>query len=124
MSNPRLILTGFAAVALSMTSACVTDPNTGQKHVSGAAIGAGAGAFGGLLFGGLVGGGAGRVIGAGIGAVAGAAIGTDQDRQTRKLKEQTAGEGVEVQPPRGDAAQEAQDRTRADQGTRDATRGY
>lgn len=124
MSNPRLILTGFAAVAFTMTSACVTDPNTGQKRVSGAAIGAGAGAFGGLLFGGLVGGGAGRVIGAGIGAVAGAAIGTDQDRQTRRLKEQTAGEGVEVQPPESDANLGAQSRPRANQGTQDPARGY
>lgn len=124
MNNPRLIVSGFAGLALLMTSACVTDPNTGQKRVSGAAIGAGAGAFGGLLFGGLVGGGAGRVIGAGIGAVAGAAIGTDQDRQTRKLKEQTAGEGVDVQPPRGDANLDAQGRPRASQGTPDTTRGY
>lgn len=124
MNNPRPIVAGFAALALMMTSGCVTDPNTGQKHVSGAAIGAGAGAFGGLLFGGLVGGGAGRVIGAGIGAVAGAAIGTDQDKQTRRLKEQTAGQGVDVQPPESDANLDAQGRPRANQGTQDTTRGY
>lgn len=124
MNNPRLIVTGFAAVALMTTSACVTDPNTGQKRVSGAAIGAGAGAFGGLLFGGLVGGGAGRVIGAGIGAVAGAAIGTDQDRQTRRLKEQTAGEGVDVQPPQDDANPQVQGGPRSNQGPEGTTRGY
>lgn len=124
MNNPRLFLNGFAAVALMTTSACVTDPNTGQKRVSGAAVGAGAGAVAGLLFGGLVGGGGARVLGAGIGAVAGAAIGTDQDRQTRKLKEQTAGEGVDVQPPQGDANLEAQGGPRANQRTQDTTRGY
>lgn len=124
MNNSRVIVTGFAALALMMTSACVTDPNTGQKRVSGVAIGAGAGAVGGFLFGGLVGGGAGRVLGAGIGALAGAAIGTDQDRRTRTLKEQTTGEGVDVQPARGDANMEAQGSPRANQGTQDTTRGY
>ena len=56
MHKPRLITAGIAASALLMTSACVTDPNTGQQKASRTAIGAGAGALAGLLLGGLIGG--------------------------------------------------------------------
>ena len=83
-------------MSLVTVSACVTDPNTGEKKVSRtAAVGAG-GALAGLLLGGLIGGGTGRIIGAGIGGVAGAAVGYQMDKQIKELKEQTAGSGVDV----------------------------
>jgi len=90
--------TGIAALAaLSlMTTGCVTDPNTGHRKVSRAAIGAGAGVVGGILIGGLIGGGTGRIIGAGIGGIVGGSIGYAKDRQIRELREKTAGTGVDV----------------------------
>ena len=94
----RFAVATCATVALLMTSACVTDPNTGQPKVSRTAIGAGAGVLGGLLLGGLIGGPTGRIIGAGIGGVAGGAIGYSMDKQIRELKEKTEGTGVEVRP--------------------------
>ena len=85
--------------ALLTTSACVTDPNTGQRHVSKAAIGALAGAALGTGTGALVGGHHNRtemIVGAGIGAIAGGAVGGYMDRQERKLRQETAGTGVQV----------------------------
>ncbi len=81
------------------TAACTTDPNTGQRQISKAAIGGIGGALGGYLLGDLVGGKRDRtekILGAGIGAVAGAGIGAYMDAQERKLREQTAGSGVDV----------------------------
>ncbi|MFX8949723.1 hypothetical protein ABTM92_19390, partial [Acinetobacter baumannii] len=75
MKNSRVIITSLCAVSLLSLSACVTDPNTGEKKVSRTAIGGGVGALGGLLLGGLIGGGTGRILGAGIGGIAGAAVG-------------------------------------------------
>lgn len=91
--------TAAAAIALAATAACTTDPNTGERRVSSAAIGAGVGALGGLLAGDLVGGRRDRtekIVGAGIGAIAGGAIGNYMDRQERELRERTAGTDVEV----------------------------
>lgn len=96
MKKSRLVVSSLAAMSLVTVSACVTDPNTGEKKVSRtAAVGAG-GALAGLLLGGLIGGGTGRIIGAGIGGVAGAAVGYQMDKQIKELKEQTAGSGVDV----------------------------
>ena len=96
MKNSRLAVSSLAAMSLVTVSACVTDPNTGEKKVSRtAAVGAG-GALAGLLLGGLIGGGTGRIIGAGIGGIAGAAVGYQMDKQIKELKEQTAGSGVDV----------------------------
>ncbi|MDQ4420512.1 OmpA family protein [Sphingobium sp. DEHP117] len=81
------------------TTACVTDPDTGRKTISKAAIGGVGGALGGYLLGDLVGGKRDRtekILGAGIGAVAGAGIGAYMDAQEKKLRERTAGTGVEV----------------------------
>jgi hypothetical protein len=39
MKNSRMFISSLAAAALLTTSACVTDPNTGQKKVSRTAIG-------------------------------------------------------------------------------------
>lgn len=90
---------GLALVALLATSACVTDPDTGQRKVSKAAIGGLGGALGGYLLGDVVGGKRDRtekIVGAGIGALAGAGVGAYMDAQERKLREQTAGTGVDV----------------------------
>ncbi|PCD03259.1 hypothetical protein COC42_02285 [Sphingomonas spermidinifaciens] len=92
---------GIVAViaSLGVTSACVTDPETGERRISKAAIGGLGGAFGGYLLGDIVGGRRDRtekIVGAGIGALAGAGIGAYMDRQERELRERTAGTGVEV----------------------------
>ena len=91
-----LVLVG----ALSLLAGCVTDPYTGQQQMTkpgtGALIGSGAGA----LLGALIGGRDNRaetIIGAGIGAIAGAGIGQYMDRQEQKLRQQTAGTGIEVE---------------------------
>lgn len=88
------------AVALLGTTACTTDPVTGQQRVSKAAIGAGVGVLGGYLAGDILGGRHDRtekVVGAGIGAIAGGAIGAYMDRQERDLRARTAGTGIDVQ---------------------------
>jgi outer membrane protein OmpA-like peptidoglycan-associated protein len=97
----RWFVSGFAASALLATSACVTDPNTGQKKVSRTAIGGVGGAVLGGLLGGVIGGKTGRIIGAGLGGVAGGVVGYKMDQQIKELKEQTAGSGVDVTPTDG-----------------------
>lgn len=88
-----------ALAALALTSACVTDPVTGEQRMSKAGIGALGGALGGYLLGDIVGGRRDRtekILGAGIGAIAGGAIGSYMDRQEREIRERTAGTDVEV----------------------------
>lgn len=85
--------------ALLPLSACVTDPETGKRTISKAAIGGVGGALGGYLLGDLIGGRRDRtekIVGAGIGAVAGAGVGYYMDEQEKKLRQQTAGTGVNV----------------------------
>ncbi len=96
MTKSRLLVSSFAAVSLLTVSACVTDPNTGEKKVSRTAIGGVGGAIIGGLLGGVIGGKTGRIVGAGIGGVAGGVIGYQKDKQIKELKEQTAGSGVDV----------------------------
>lgn len=104
MRISRILVSSFALAALVSTSACVTDPNTGERKVSRTAIGGVGGAAAGYLLGGLIGGGTGRILGAGIGGVAGAAVGYQMDKQIKELKEQTAGSGIDVtQTPDGKA---------------------
>ena len=98
ISHRILGAAGLAAM-LATTAACTTDPDTGERRVSKAAIGGIGGALGGYLLGDLVGGRRDRtekILGAGIGAVAGAGIGAYMDAQERKLREETAGTGVDV----------------------------
>ncbi len=97
MKTSRILLSGTAALALLGTSACVTDPNTGEQKVSRTAIGAAVGGTLGYLLGGAVGGDTARIIGAGIGGSAGAVIGKQFDDQIKELDEQTAGSGVDVE---------------------------
>ena len=93
----------LTALALSgavvVTTACTTDPYTGRRTISKAAIGAGVGLLGGYLAGDVVGGRSDRrakIIGAGVGALAGGAVGAYMDRQEADLRRQTVGTGVEV----------------------------
>ena len=98
MANSKFILCAALVAALPL-SACTTNPETGNKRISKAAIGGLGGALGGYLLGDLVGGRRDRtekILGAGIGAVAGAGIGHYMDEQEKKLRKQTAGSGVNV----------------------------
>ena len=96
MKNSRIIVSSLAAVSLLGVSACVTDPNTGERHVSRTAIGGAGGAALGYLLGGLIGGKTARIVGAGIGGVAGGVVGYQLDQQIRELDEATEGTGVDV----------------------------
>ena len=96
MNKSRFLVSSLAAVSLLGVSACVTDPNTGEQHVSRTAIGGVGGAALGYLLGGLVGGKTARIVGAGIGGVAGGVVGYQLDQQIRELDEATEGTGVDV----------------------------
>ena len=99
--SKRIVATAAAALLLSTTAACVTNPETGEREFpTRTVIGAGAGAIGGYLLGDLIGGRRDRterIVGAGIGAVAGGAIGQYMDRQEQELKRRTEGTGVVVE---------------------------
>ena len=90
-----------AAAALMTTSACVTNPNTGEREFqTRTAIGAAVGAIAGYIVGDLIGGRRDRtekIVGAGIGTIAGAAVGQYMDRQERELRRKTEGTGVVVE---------------------------
>lgn len=97
LAGKTLILAALASATL--TAGCVTDPVTGERKISKAAIGGIGGAFGGYLLGDLVGGRNDRtekIIGAGIGGLAGAGVGAYMDRQERELRQKTAGTDVDV----------------------------
>ena len=59
-------------LAVSMLTACATDPYAGESKVSKTAWGTGIGALAGAGIGALAGGEKGALIGAGVGAAAGA----------------------------------------------------
>lgn len=99
MRISRSIVGMGAALSLMGATACTTDPVTGERQISKAAIGAGLGAALGAGTGALVGGRHSRteaIVGAGIGAIAGGAIGAYMDKQERELRAKTAGTDVEV----------------------------
>ena len=96
MKTSRLLTSAAAVCALVTVSACVTDPNTGERKVSRTAIGGVGGAGLGYLLGSVIGGKTARILGAGIGGVAGGAIGYQKDKQIRELRESTAGSGIDV----------------------------
>jgi outer membrane protein OmpA-like peptidoglycan-associated protein len=96
MKNSRLLTSAAAVLSLVAVSACVTDPNTGERKVSRTAIGGVGGAGLGYLLGSVIGGKTARILGAGIGGVAGGVVGYQMDKQIRELKEQTAGSGIDV----------------------------
>ena len=96
MQKSKIIMSSVAALSLLGTTACVTDPNTGESKVSRTAIGGVGGAVLGGLLGGVIGGKTGRIVGAVGGAAAGGYVGYRMDQQIKELKEQTAGSGVDV----------------------------
>lgn len=96
MKTPRILVAALASASLLTVSACVTDPNTGEKKVSRTVLGAGGGAVLGGLLGGVIGGKTGRIIGAVAGGAAGGYVGYRMDQQIKELKEGTAGSGVDV----------------------------
>lgn len=96
MKKSRILTASLAAVSLLTVSACVTDPNTGEKKVSRTVLGGAGGAVLGGLLGGVIGGKTGRIVGAVGGAAAGGYVGYKMDQQIKELKEQTAGSGVDV----------------------------
>ena len=96
MKKTRFLTASLAAVSLLSVSACVTDPNTGEKKISRTVLGTAGGAIAGGLLGGVIGGKTGRIIGAVGGAAAGGYVGYRMDEQIKELKEQTAGSGVDV----------------------------
>ena len=96
MRTSRALIASLAAFSLVSLSACVTDPNTGEKKISRTVLGSVSGAVAGGLLGGVIGGKTGRIIGAGVGGVAGGVVGYKMDQQIKELKEQTAGSGIDV----------------------------
>ncbi|RGP41789.1 Outer membrane lipoprotein pcp [Altererythrobacter insulae] len=96
MKTSRIMLSGLAAASLLGTSACVTDPNTGEQKISRTGIGGVGGAVLGGLLGGAIGGKTGRIIGAAAGGVGGAVVGYQMDKQIKELKEETEGSGIDV----------------------------
>ncbi len=86
------------AGALLVTTACTTDPFTGQPQISNTAGGAVIGAAVGAGLGALAGGDDRKnaLIGAGVGLLAGGAIGNYMDRQEAELAAQLQGTGVSV----------------------------
>ncbi len=100
MKTNMIKLTLLASIGAVALTGCVTDPVTGEKRISKAAIGGVGGALGGYLLGDLIGGKNSRteeIVGAGIGAVAGAGVGYYMDQQEKKLRERTAGTGIDVE---------------------------
>ena len=98
--SKRILASAGAAFLLATTAACITDPNTGERRVSKAAIGAVIGGGAGYLLGEVLGGRRDRterIIGAGVGAIAGGAVGAYMDRQEQELRRRTAGTGVEIE---------------------------
>ncbi|MEO9601495.1 OmpA family protein [Parasphingorhabdus sp.] len=95
----RSIITAASLTALALTSGCVTNPETGNRTISKTAIGGLGGVVGGYLLGDILGGRNDRtakIVGAGLGGLAGAGIGYYMDEQEKKLRQQTAGTGVDV----------------------------
>ena len=88
-------------LAVSMLTACATDPYTGESKVSKTAWGTGIGAVAGAGIGALAGGEKGALIGAGVGAAAGAGTGAYMDVQARKLRQELLNTGVQVQEANG-----------------------
>ncbi|ANU06676.1 OmpA family protein [Paraurantiacibacter namhicola] len=104
MNIKKLLVSSTAALALMGTSACVTDPNTGEKKVSRTAIGGVGGAALGYLLGGVIGGKTARIVGAAAGGAIGGYVGYRMDEQIREIDEATEGSGIDVsQTPDGEA---------------------
>ncbi|NVD45033.1 OmpA family protein [Qipengyuania atrilutea] len=97
MKRSKIFIASLASISLLGVSACVTDPNTGERKISRTSIGAALGGTLGYVLGDVIGGSTARIIGAGIGGSAGAVIGKQFDDQIRELEEETAGSGIDVE---------------------------
>ena len=104
MQFSRKVTAGLACLSLVTVSACVTDPNTGERKISRTAIGGVGGALAGTLLGGLIGGRTARIAGAVAGGALGGYVGYRMDQQIKELREQTAGSGVDVSETDGGQA--------------------
>ena len=104
MKTSRKLTASLAALSLVTVSACVTDPNTGERHVSRTVLGSAGGAVAGALLGGLIGGKTARIAGAVAGGAVGGYVGYRMDEQIRELEEATAGSGVDVDQIPGEDA--------------------
>lgn len=104
MKTSRIVLSSLAAASLLGTSACVTDPNTGEKKISRTAIGGVGGAVVGGLLGGVIGGKTARVVGAVAGGAVGGYVGYKMDQQIKELEEETEGTGIDVTETDGGSA--------------------
>lgn len=99
MFTKQIFYTAMSLSALALASGCTTNPETGNRVISKAAIGGIGGALGGYLLGDIIGGRNDRtakIVGAGLGGLAGAGVGYYMDEQEKKLREQTAGTGIDV----------------------------
>lgn len=98
MLNTHFHGTVAAGLALLLLAGCATNPETGQREMTKTGKGAAIGAAAGALLGGVSGGDRGQraAIGAAAGAAIGAGIGKYMKTQEDKLRQQTAGTGVEV----------------------------
>jgi outer membrane protein OmpA-like peptidoglycan-associated protein len=99
MLRTKSVAAAALLALLGTTTACTTDPQTGERRISKTAIGGIGGALGGYLLGDLVGGRRDRtekLVGAGLGGLAGAGIGAYMDKQERDLRARTAGTDVQV----------------------------
>ncbi len=99
MRTKQTFIAALSLSALALSSGCTTNPETGNRVLSKAAIGGIGGALGGYLLGDIIGGRNDRtakIVGAGLGGLAGAGVGYYMDEQEKKLREQTAGTGIDV----------------------------
>lgn len=99
MNMTKKLLSAVSIATLTLASGCVTNPETGNRTISKAAIGGVGGVVGGYLLGDIIGGKNDRtakIVGAGLGGLAGAGVGYYMDEQEKKLRQQTAGTGIDV----------------------------
>lgn len=98
MSSTPLHRTAAIGLGLLLVAGCATNPETGQREMNKTGRGAAIGAAIGAVAGGASGGDRGQraVIGAAAGAAIGAGVGKYMQNQEEKLRQQTAGTGVEV----------------------------
>lgn len=99
MRTKQTLIAALSLSALGLASGCTTNPETGNRVLSKSAIGGIGGALGGYLLGDIIGGRNDRtakIVGAGLGGLAGAGVGYYMDEQEKKLRQQTAGTGIDV----------------------------